>query len=187
MFSEKIELAINIAAKAHEKQYRITKHKWPYVSHSFNVAMILSKYNFPEEVVIAGILHDIIEDTQYDISLIEKNFGKKVRKIVEAVSQPHDMKFQERKKYQLNYLKNAPIEVKAVKTADKLHNLYSKIFALREKDNIFLKILDSSAKESLDGYKETLGVLRNGRNHPILAELDKYIKEYGVLLKKNGY
>ncbi len=187
MFSERIELAINIVAKAHEGQYRISKHKWPYAGHPYNVAIILYSHGFSEDVVIAGLLHDIVEDTDYDIELIEKDFGEEVREIVDAVTQKKKMHFKERKRYQLDYLKNSSIDVKAVKAADKLHNLYSKVFALREKDDAFMDILDSTAEESLEGYKEVLDVLRDGWNHPILDELEKYIKEYEALLREHGH
>lgn len=58
----------------------------PVLLHSFKVSMTLYSYNYPSEVVISGILHDLIEDTGITGNDIEKKYGKRIRKIVEAVS-----------------------------------------------------------------------------------------------------
>lgn len=62
----------------------------PVLLHSFRVAELLYKLNYPEEIVIAGILHDLIEDTDIEQNDIEKEFSNKVANIVDAVSfNPH--------------------------------------------------------------------------------------------------
>lgn len=71
ILSEKIELAINIAAKVHEAQHRKSVHKWQYVSHCYNAAMILGRAGFSDDVIIAGVLHDVLEEFQRYIHLYE--------------------------------------------------------------------------------------------------------------------
>lgn len=82
--------AIAFAAEAH--QHQLDKAGHPYILHPIRVMLRLLENKYPEEVVIAGILHDVIEDSSYaqraDIvnNLIEREFGKKVLEIVTSVT-----------------------------------------------------------------------------------------------------
>ncbi len=58
----------------------------PVLLHSFRVAELLYQLDYSEDIVIAGILHDLIEDTDIEKSDLEKEFGNKIASIVEAVS-----------------------------------------------------------------------------------------------------
>lgn len=175
-FSERIEKAINIAAKAHEGQYRRNLDKWPYVSHCYNVAFILNNSGFSEDVIIAGLFHDIVEDTDHDIKFVEQNFGIKVAKLVSAVTDPPNLSFKERKDHHCKRYMNAPSDIKAIKAADTLHNLYSKIFSERNKEDIW-KIMGYSKEEFLKEYKIFIKALAHNWNHPIIKEINRYIKE----------
>ena len=55
----------------------------PVLKHSLNVGQILEKYKYSDEIIIAGYLHDIIEDTNIQPELIQKKFGKKILKLIE--------------------------------------------------------------------------------------------------------
>ncbi len=74
---EKIFQAINYMVVAHQDEYR-KGNNLPKSTHLFSVAAILLKYGYDEEVVVAGILHDVVEDTDRDIDEIKKLFGQKV-------------------------------------------------------------------------------------------------------------
>jgi (p)ppGpp synthase/HD superfamily hydrolase len=56
--------ALNFAAIAHDGQKRMDKIT-PYIAHSFGVGLILLEFGYPEDVVMAGILHDVAEDTKF--------------------------------------------------------------------------------------------------------------------------
>ncbi|RBW71030.1 HD domain-containing protein [Bacillus taeanensis] len=115
--------AIELAAKAHENQYRKST-TIPYISHPFTVGMLLLKAGCREEVVAAGILHDVIEDTEVTINEIKHQFGDEVAKIVLGCSEPDKSKsWEERKRHTIIYLKTASYDIKLVACADKLHNL----------------------------------------------------------------
>jgi (p)ppGpp synthase/HD superfamily hydrolase len=120
-----IEKALQVASQAHENQYR-KKTKIPYITHPVAVGMILMKAGYGEELIAAGILHDTVEDTRLTLADIEESFGAKIAKIVEGCSEPDkSLPWEERKKHTIEFLKTAPLEIRAVVCADKLHNIRS--------------------------------------------------------------
>lgn len=129
-----IEKAINLAARYHEGQRR-KGTDIPYIAHPFAVAVILAQAGCPEEVIVAGILHDTLEDTILTPSAIEEAFGSRVAQIVQGASEPDHQgaEWEERKAHTIRYLaKEAPLEVRLVAAADKLHNIRSIAADLRE-------------------------------------------------------
>lgn len=120
-----IDQAIEFAAKAHRNQYR-KGTDIPYISHPVGVGMILQKAECSEEAIIAGILHDTLEDTDTTEDDILNNFGEEVLTIVKSCSEPDKgARWEDRKKHTIDYLKSAPLFVRQVACADKLHNLRS--------------------------------------------------------------
>lgn len=129
-----IEQAINLAAEYHEGQKR-KGTEIPYITHPFAVAVILAQASCPEEVIVAGILHDTLEDTSLNLGAIEEAFGSPVAQIVQGASEPdhQDATWEERKAHTVRYLRDvAPLEVRLVAAADKLHNIRSIAADLRE-------------------------------------------------------
>lgn len=120
-----IDQALEFAAKAHYSQFR-KGTDIPYISHPYGVGMLLLKAGCEEEVIIAGILHDTLEDTDTSEEEILEHFGQEVLIIVKGCSEP-DKKasWEERKQHTIDYLKQAPLSVRQVACADKLHNLRS--------------------------------------------------------------
>ena len=88
------------------------------------VARILSDAGCSEELVAAGILHDTVEDTSLTLDFIREKFGNKVARIVQGCSEPDkSLPWEQRKRHTVEFLKTAPLEVRTVTCADKLHNL----------------------------------------------------------------
>lgn len=83
----KLDLAIEFAAKAHGEQKR-KGTDIPYISHPFAVGMILQQAKCEEDVVMAGILHDTLEDTETTEDDIRSLFGEKVLALVIGASEP---------------------------------------------------------------------------------------------------
>ena len=73
---EKLDYAILFATKAHDGQRRKTDNV-DMIFHPFTVGMMLQREGMTDETVIAGILHDVVEDTSYTLQDIETLFGKK--------------------------------------------------------------------------------------------------------------
>ncbi len=118
-----VDVAIDVAEEAHHGQFR-KGSGIPYISHPRAVARILSDAGCSEELVVAGILHDTVEDTPLTLEYIREKFGETVAKIVQGCSEPDkSLPWEQRKQYTVEFLKTAPLEVRTVTCADKLHNL----------------------------------------------------------------
>lgn len=120
-----IDSAIEVALRAHQNQVR-KGTDIPYVTHPLAVGIILAKAGCPDEVIIAGILHDTVEDTSVTLDDLREKFGEKVPRIVEGASEPDkSLPWEERKKHTQDFLRGASPEVKFVVLADKLANIRS--------------------------------------------------------------
>ena len=118
-----IDLAIEVAVKAHRNQVRKGTDT-PYITHPLAVGILLAKAGCSDDVIIAGILHDTVEDTAVTLDTIYEKFGVKIASIVEGASEPDkSLRWEERKAQTIQFLKTAPLDVKLVACADKLHNI----------------------------------------------------------------
>jgi len=123
-YSLKLYDAIELAARGHHGQVR-KGTEIPYLVHPLAVAGILIRANCPEHLVIAGILHDTLEDTPVALEEIQSQFGREVADLVVALSEP-DKKapWEERKAHTIGYLEQvATPDVLLVSVADKLDNI----------------------------------------------------------------
>ena len=120
---DKIEYAIYYATKAHKGQRRKIEDV-DMIFHPFTVGMLLQRNGCDEDVVAAGILHDVVEDTPHEFEDIEKEFGKCVRDYVYDVSEPDkSLEWEDRKKHTIEHIKNAPLGSKLIVACDKISNL----------------------------------------------------------------
>ncbi len=97
----------------------------PYIVHPLAVASLLIRVGSPEPLVIAALLHDVVEDTPLTIREIRARFGPEVAELVSALSEP-DKKasWEDRKTHTIEYLENkANADVLMVALADKLDNI----------------------------------------------------------------
>lgn len=133
-YSDRINHALAFAAKHHDRQVR-KGTRLPYLTHPANVAIILTRYGRDEDTVIAGILHDVIEDCvreNYSREMLEQRigdkFGEAVLDTVLTVTQRNvddegnDLSSDERKDDYLERLSGASESARWVCAADKLHN-----------------------------------------------------------------
>jgi (p)ppGpp synthase/HD superfamily hydrolase len=133
-YSDRINHALAFAAKHHDRQVR-KGTRLPYLTHPANVAIILTRYGRDEDTVIAGILHDVIEDCvreNYSREMLEQRIGDKfgaaVLDTVLAVTERNadddgnDLSSEERKGDYLERLSSAGDSARWVCAADKLHN-----------------------------------------------------------------
>nr|WP_241433630.1 HD domain-containing protein [Listeria floridensis] len=91
---------------------------------------MLSTAGFPEYVAIAGLLHDVVEDTGTTNAEIKEQFGEKVAELVRAHTEDKTKSWEERKAHTIETVRNGSLEVKALIVADKLDNLSSIRYAM---------------------------------------------------------
>jgi hypothetical protein len=142
-YSDRINHAFAFAAKHHDQQVR-KGTRLPYVTHPANVAVILTRYGQDEKTVIAGILHDVVEDRvrdDYTRNMIEERigekFGKDILHLVLAVTKRRqddegvELSNDEQRQDYLARLARAPREALWVCAADELHNAATVVADLR--------------------------------------------------------
>ena len=117
-----LKKAIIFAMHAHGSQKRKVKDTH-YFWHSFQVARILEEQGVKKEVVIASILHDVVEDTSVTIQDIKENFGERIASLVKEVTSEQEGEWEQRKLKTIQYFKFSSLEAKLIKIADKIDNL----------------------------------------------------------------
>ena len=124
---ETIRRAHDFAVSAHRGQLRASGQ--PFVSHTIEVATILAQLQLDSDTVVAGLVHDTIEDTEITLHDLEEHFGKQVTQIVDGVTKLGKVEFRSVTEQQVeNYRKMllsmaSDARVILVKLADRLHNM----------------------------------------------------------------
>lgn len=132
--------AIHFSSIAHKGQERKTTGA-PFIAHPYTVGMMLAIEGCKAEVVAAGLLHDVWEDTEIELEEITEKFGEEVSKLVWYASEPNkDLSWEERKQHTIDFIKDAPLDAKMVIVADKIHNITS---VLVDKEKYGDKVWDS--------------------------------------------
>lgn len=166
-FSPQIYKAINTAARLHDGQER-KGDGLPYIIHPVSVALMLMEHTNDEDVMIAGILHDTIEDTDYTKEQMEEEFGSRVTEFVLEVTElPKAQSWQERKDAYLEHLSSASHEARLICAADKLHNLQSMLAAVEKFGQDVHKHFNAPMDKKLWFYEECLKILQNDKEIPI--------------------
>mgnify|MGYP000294795129 CR=1 FL=1 len=184
MYSYRIEQAIRAAAVLHQDQKRKGQMPLPYVTHLYAVALLVSDYTDDESTVIAALLHDTLEDTDYTSTELEQDFGRKVREIVEAVSEPQEdddgnrPSWEERKKAYAKKLKTAPEEALLVAAADKIHNMRSTVEQYYDNHAGFIKDFGGALDDRAMMYQDISNVLNSRLKNDIIGEFNHVYTEY---------
>jgi len=181
-FSRRIHEAVDFAARAHKPQTRKDPDReTPYVAHVFGVAFLLAEFGLEEDVVVAGLLHDVLED-QPQIAPELERFGERVVSLVRAVSERkldeegHLRKWEVRKREYIEHMRNAPDGAKAISCADKIHNMQSILLALDRGADIWHD-LKSTPDLQLLRFRRLREALGEGWSHPILQRFDQTYAE----------
>ena len=124
MLNIRIHNAIVFAAQMHKNQLR-KGTDLPYIIHPMEVMQILTENGCNEELIIAGILHDVLEDTAATPDIVEKLFGSKVLSLVKSETQDTNKPWKERRQDALLKIKQESRDAQLVFCADKLSNIKS--------------------------------------------------------------
>ena len=125
--TESIEKAFEVAERLHEGQVR--KSGEPYLIHPVNVAYILAELGMDEATIVGGLLHDVVEDTDYTREDLIKDFNEEIEVLVDGVTKLGNIKYESKEEIQAeNFRKmflamSKDIRVLVIKLADRLHNM----------------------------------------------------------------
>ena len=118
------EKAKIFAIKAHKGQIRKNEQDKPMIMHPISVGMLLEEFGYDDNVIAAGYLHDVVEDTKYTIEDIKQEFGDDIASLVMGASEPDkSLSWEERKKHTIEQTKTLPLRNKLLICADKINNL----------------------------------------------------------------
>lgn len=129
-----IKSALDRAAQWHRGQ----KRKYPgadvpYISHVAGVSVVLARHGFDDEVVAAGVLHDVIEDCEVTHGELATLFGTRVADLVQAVTEPPKrLPWEERKRQFVERFALATWDVQGIAIADKIDNFTSIVLCARD-------------------------------------------------------
>jgi (p)ppGpp synthase/HD superfamily hydrolase len=187
-YSDVINHALAFAAKHHDRQVR-KGTKLPYLTHPANVAIILTRYGCDNDTVVAGILHDVIEDCVrdgYTREMLEQRIGDKFGvKVLDAVlgityrkndDDGVELSGDDRKADYLQRLAAANETARWVCAADKIHNASSIVADLRrtvDPETVWNRF-GGGKSGTARWYRQVYDRLREvGFTGPIMAELDQ--------------
>lgn len=121
-----VRKAYRFAADAHQLQKRASGE--PYIVHPIATAMTLAEMHLPIPIIVAGLLHDVPEDTERTLEDVESEFGPEVQKLVAGITKLGKIKYRGMERYIENLRKMflamaEDVRVVVIKFADRLHNL----------------------------------------------------------------
>ena len=123
----RIRDAVELAVQSHDGQFR--KSGEEYVCHPLHVACILVEIGMDTDAIVAALLHDVVEDTDVELSDIVRRFGQDVADLVDGVTKITKMEFSTREEQQAENVRkmllamSKDVRVMIIKLADRLHNM----------------------------------------------------------------
>jgi (p)ppGpp synthase/HD superfamily hydrolase len=199
--TERLYKALKLASFAHEGQKRKGKNPAPYISHPVFVGMELLRLGYYEDTVMAGILHDTLEDGFPNLErsvvkdMIRNKFGDRVLNLVDAVTEPKDPNttkeekrrtWEPRKKAYLEQLKSASPEARAIACLDMYANMLELKQTLEEEGLDALKLFNVDMEKKFKHWQEELDLFAEDKNYPhskIITEMKNILKDIQELIK----
>lgn len=165
-YTDRLEEAIRFASSAHDGQLRKGKERLPYISHLVAVAILVANHTDEEDVIIAALLHDVIEDTEVSESILKNHFGEGVLSLVKTVSEPKErdgmpIEWKERKEIYIEQLKSGSDEALLISAADKIHNMDSKHRIHKEIGSAMFKHLAAKPEDYVWYHQQILDILKS--------------------------
>lgn len=146
---ELITKAYNLAKEKHEGQVRNSGEA--YIIHPVEVSIILASLEMDDETICAGLMHDVLEDTDYTREQMVEEFGEEITALVDGVTKLKNLQYKTKEEAQIESIRKMvlamanDIRVIIIKLADRLHNMRTLEYKTREKQI-------STANETLTIY-----------------------------------
>ncbi len=163
------EKALRLAARAHEGQMR-KEGGLPYIIHPVMVAFMLERSGFDEQTVAAALVHDVLEDTQTSAEELERELGSGVRSMVEALTYDKTLPWKEQRLHYIESVRASGGEVKAICTADKIHNAQSLIASHEKEGKDVWTHFTRGKEDKLWFEEEVLKMLQESWDHALIGE-----------------
>jgi GTP pyrophosphokinase len=181
VLSKRFEDAFLYAAEIHKTQPR-KGTEIPYLSHLMAVAGIVLENGGDEDIAIAALLHDVIEDGGGDDARqeIRRRFGQRVVSIVDECTDAEVFPkppWRPRKEAYIAHLKHASPSARLVSAADKLHNASAILADYRVVGEALWERFNASRDEILWYYQSLVAAFKEGGTTPLIEELERVVCE----------
>lgn len=161
----RLNTAIEFATKKHSGQFRKAT-AIPYILHPLEVLQILYSMRADINLLIAGVLHDTVEDTETTLDEIKELFGDDVAELVASNSEDKSKSWDERKQHTIDELASAPKRVKMLIMADKLSNMRSIAYDYRNVGDDLWKRFNAPKEKQAWYYDGILDALYDIQDTP---------------------
>jgi len=186
-----LQRAFHYAAEKHAGQTR-KQSAVPYLSHLMAVASLVLEAGGDEDMAIAALLHDVVEDCggMPRLREVRKQFGPRVAKIVEGCTDSFvepKLEWMERKKGYLREVKHADAETRLVSAADKLHNVRTILADYRQDGESIWKRFSGKKEGTLWYYRALSDEYRRRNPNRITGELEIAVRELERAVGRNRH
>jgi (p)ppGpp synthase/HD superfamily hydrolase len=184
----RFERALVFATRKHEGQHR-KGTTVPYIAHLLGVASIVLEAGGDEDLAIAALLHDVVEDCGGAPMLreIRRRFGNRVAHIVDGCTDtdlnPKPPWLQRKKNY-IEHLRTADAETRLVSAADKLYNVRSIVVAYREIGDRVWERFHGKRDGTLWYYRALLDEFKRKKANPLIRELERAVLELETVVSR---
>lgn len=189
--SDRFVQALEYAARLHARQIRKRTER-PYIGHLLGVTSIVIEYGGDEEMAIAALLHDAVEDQSGLPRLreIRWKFGKRVAHIVDgctdAFTEPKPPWLERKRAYIERVAKESP-DVRMVSAADKLSNARETLYEVRVHGDRVFERFAGKKEGTLWYYRALVNAFRAAGANPLIDELDRVVSQLEAITTKGKH
>jgi (p)ppGpp synthase/HD superfamily hydrolase len=153
------------------------------MTHLVAVTMILRDYTSDENTLVAALLHDTLEDTDYTAGEMRDDFGPEVTAIVQTLTEPtydgeRKLSWLETKKRYATQIRKGPIEAVMIAAADKAHNFRNAIDEYHDEHNRFMQDFGKNLIERHEAYQDIANAINNRLKDGIVHEFNHTFEAY---------
>ncbi len=181
-YSPIVRRALEFASTKHQGQFR--KHptrKIPYILHPAEVGIMLARAGYDDEVVAAGILHDVVEDCGVTLPELSDMYSPRVARLVDQVSEPSkDLSWEVRKEAYRHKLETADEEALAIAAADHLHNLESLAETYAE-DPLVVKLFKAPMNKKMEHEQLCSKIINKRLKNDLAKDLAVFLAQHVAL------
>jgi guanosine-3',5'-bis(diphosphate) 3'-pyrophosphohydrolase len=171
-----LDRATWIAAAAHHDHVRKTDGA-PYIVHLVGAAIKLARYGFPDKVLAAALVHDVLEDTPYPKDQLRRELGDGVADIVESLTEDKSKSWEERKAWAVQTVRTNSPEARAVSLADRIHNVEGLIAGYAQLGPAVWTKLNRGREQQLAYFDQLLQAYRQTWQHPLVDEFESLLEQ----------
>jgi len=173
--------AFTFAAKKHSSQTRRAS-TIPYIAHLMGVTSLVLEFGGDEDLAIAALLHDVVEDCGGALMLkeVKRRFGSRVAKVVDGCTDSDTTPkppWRERKEAYINHLKTADADIRLVSAADKLNNVRSILSDYRDVGELVWARFNGGREGTLWYYRALLEEFLRAAPNRLVLEFELAVQE----------